>query len=60
MSKQYHFIEARNAVLGNRLVLWSLGNYVYEIDDRTSGKTFVFEADIEQARKLFDEACASY
>ena len=58
--KQYVYIEARNDKFGNQQVLWSHGNYVYEIEDRTAGKKVVFEADFEDAKKLFDEVCVSY
>ena len=60
MSKQYHFIEARNDKFGNRQVLWSHGNYIYEIEDRTAQKSVVFEADFEDAKSLFEEVCVSY
>lgn len=52
--KQYTFIDARNDSSGNRVVLWSHGNYIYEIEDRTSGKSSVFESDYEDALRLFN------
>lgn len=56
--KQYVFIDARYDKFGNRQVLWSHGNYAYEIEDRTAGKKCVFEADFEEAKRLFEEVCA--
>ena len=56
----YTLIEARYDVVGHRQVLWSLGNYFYEIEDRTADRKFKFEGDIEDARKIFDEICGEW
>lgn len=56
--KMYTFIDARTDRFGNRQVLWSHGNYVYEIEDRTAGKKSVFEADFDEAKRLFDSLFA--
>jgi hypothetical protein len=60
MVKQYHFIEARNDVFGNRQVLWNTGNYMYEIEDRTAKKTLKLQCTFEEAKRLFEEVCVSY
>ena len=56
----YTFIEARYDVVGHRQVLWSLGNYFYEIEDRTADRKFKFEGDLDDARKIFDEICGEW
>ena len=58
--KNYQYIMAKNDKFGNRQVLWSHGNYIYEIEDRTAQKSVVFEADFEDAKSLFEAVCVSY
>jgi hypothetical protein len=60
MRKNYTFIDGRKDKFGNYQVLWSHGNYVYEIEDRTAGKKCVFEGDFEDAKILFQEVCEGY
>jgi hypothetical protein len=58
--KQYTFIDARNDKFGNHQVLWSHGNYTYEIEDRTAGTKLRFIGNYEDALKLFREVCEGY
>ena len=52
------FIASRSNNAGDRLILWSHGNYIYEIETRRNGEFYAsmdFEADIEIAMDVFEQ-----
>ena len=59
--KHYHFIEAQNDRFGARHTLWHVGNYMYEIECRSTGnKIRLNDTTFEQAKRVFQEVLVSY
>lgn len=52
------FIASRNNTAGDHLVLWSHGNYIYEIETFRAGKSLSkmkFESDSDIAMDVFEQ-----
>lgn len=58
--KQYTFIDGRKDKFGKYWVLWSLGNYAYEIEDRVGDRTHRFDGDFDYAKQFFQAFCEAY
>jgi len=59
--KFYHFIDAQNDKFGARHTLWHVGNYMYEIECRSTGnKIRLSDTTFEQAKQVFESMLVSY
>jgi hypothetical protein len=59
--KQYHYIMSENDKFGARHTLWHVGNYMYEIECRSTGnKIRLNDTTFEQAKRVFQEMLVSY
>jgi hypothetical protein len=59
--KQYHYIMSENDKFGARHTLWHVGNYMYEIECRSTGNKIVLQdTTFEQAKRVFQEVLVSY
>jgi len=57
----HHFIDGRRDKFGAYHVLWHTGNYMYEIECRTTGnKIRLSDTTFEQAKRVFEDVLVSY
>jgi len=56
-----HYIMSENDKFGARHTLWHVGNYMYEIECRSTGNKIVLQdTTFEQAKRVFQEVLVSY
>ena len=56
-----HYIMSGNDKFGARHTLWHVGNYMYEIECRSTGnKIRLSDTTFEQAKQVFESMLVSY
>ena len=56
-----HYIVSGNDKFGARHTLWHVGNYMYEIECRSTGKKIrLSDTSFEQAKRVFESMLVSY